>query len=56
MKLQLHTIHLESVDISHPKVLKIGCQLSINPECSASVALPRRIGFDHEFVAVPSVP
>jgi hypothetical protein len=56
MKLQLHTIHLERVDISHPKVLKIGCQLSINPECSTSVALPRRIGFDHEFVAVPSVP
>jgi hypothetical protein len=56
MKLQLHTINLESVYISQPKVLKIACQLAINPECSASVAQPRRVGFDHEFGAVPSVP
>jgi hypothetical protein len=52
----LHTINLESVNIPHPKVLEIGYQLSVNPECGASIALPRRISFHHEFVAVPSIP
>jgi hypothetical protein len=56
MKAQLHTINLESVNVPHPKVLEIGYQLPVNPECGASVALPGRIGFDHEFIAVPPIP
>jgi hypothetical protein len=56
MKAQLHTINLETANVAHSKILEIGFQLSVNPECGASVALPRRIKFDHEFVAVPSIP
>ena len=56
MKAQFHAINLESVNVPHPKVLKIGYQLSVDPDGGASVALPRRIGFEHEFVAVPSIP
>ena len=55
MKAHLHVINLETVNVPHPKVLEIGYELSVNPECGASIALPCGIGFDHEFVAIPFI-
>ena len=56
MKAHLHVIDLETVNVPHPKVLKIGYQSPVNPECGAPVALPGGVGFDHELIAVPSIP
>jgi hypothetical protein len=56
VKNEFHRIKFESGNVAEAKIRKICHQFPIDPECGASVAQPRCVGFHHQLVAIPSVP
>ncbi len=47
-------VHLERADRAYVQVWKIARHFPINPELCFAIVLSRRVGFDHQFVAVPA--
>ena len=47
-------VHLERANRAHIQVWKIARHFTVNPVLRLAVVSSRRVGFDHQLVAVPA--